>query len=444
MTSARDLHRKAMDLVHKSILAKDNGQLDSYLDLTMQALELEAAAANLLFSKTEAEPTRSVLFRGAATLAFNCGKMAEAEKFIYSALAGNPPVEIEDELRDLLSKIDLAISDKETFDPVQFTLLNVLREKGINLKLQPKNQFYGEHVLQAKDILTFFESIKSAFANFTRINFLRHFPIESFKDYDKVLSSVVSHANILFVDLRFRSFGATISSDTLMDAENFSYQINEWRKKIFQDFKNDLFDINYSDDNDIKYLTDKYNDSERSKIYGGFLSTLHTNANYTVSITENDFQTIKKTLGVVNKETRSKLVQKTNDVEPSKKILIETIAFVPESGAGNIPKSSILSKKQLLTCSWNIEFSEIKYEQKHLILNEPIIANLSYEAETFTLTYPILNISAYASNPTEVEIAFQKEFIRLYIRYVIDGGDFSNADLVNGDILLSLVFSRNW
>jgi len=41
------------------------------------------------------------LFRSAAQLAFNCGKIREAERLISAALAGDPPLEILQQLRAL-------------------------------------------------------------------------------------------------------------------------------------------------------------------------------------------------------------------------------------------------------------------------------------------------------------------------------------------------------
>jgi hypothetical protein len=52
-----------------------------------------------------AEPTRSVLHRSAAALAVECGEAREAERLIAVALAGNPPEEIAEELRDLWQEL---------------------------------------------------------------------------------------------------------------------------------------------------------------------------------------------------------------------------------------------------------------------------------------------------------------------------------------------------
>jgi hypothetical protein len=43
-----------------------------------------------------------VLHRSAASLAVDCLQLREAERLIGRALAGNPPPDIDDELRDLL------------------------------------------------------------------------------------------------------------------------------------------------------------------------------------------------------------------------------------------------------------------------------------------------------------------------------------------------------
>lgn len=105
MTKAQQLHQKAMAKAGEAFESQRTGDLDRYLALTKEAFEQEKAAAWILFHKFEAEPTRSVLFRSAAQLAFNCGKMREAEQLISAALAGNPPEEILNELRVLYQEI---------------------------------------------------------------------------------------------------------------------------------------------------------------------------------------------------------------------------------------------------------------------------------------------------------------------------------------------------
>jgi hypothetical protein len=100
--SPETLHLRAMELVDRSILAKQQGDDGGSLELLRSAFEQERSAANLVADQLDFEPTRSVLHRSAASLAVECCQLREAERLIGRALAGNPPPDIADELRDLL------------------------------------------------------------------------------------------------------------------------------------------------------------------------------------------------------------------------------------------------------------------------------------------------------------------------------------------------------
>lgn len=100
---AQTLHREAMDLAEQAALAQAEGR--SAKDLYAAALEKERQAAELVAPLVDLEPTRSVLFRSAASLALDCGDYRTAEQLIARALAGNPPDEIAEELRDLLEQV---------------------------------------------------------------------------------------------------------------------------------------------------------------------------------------------------------------------------------------------------------------------------------------------------------------------------------------------------
>jgi hypothetical protein len=57
------------------------------------------------------EPTRSVLHHSAVSLAVECCQLREAERPNNQPLAGNPPPDIADELRDLL--LDAVYSQRQ-------------------------------------------------------------------------------------------------------------------------------------------------------------------------------------------------------------------------------------------------------------------------------------------------------------------------------------------
>lgn len=107
MSTIKTLHEEAMDLAELADVAKLRGEFDRHHSLLEQALEKSVAAAAELEPKLEAEPTRSLVYRSAASLAVELGQFKLAKRLLAMALAGNPPAEIAEELSDLFVQINL-------------------------------------------------------------------------------------------------------------------------------------------------------------------------------------------------------------------------------------------------------------------------------------------------------------------------------------------------
>lgn len=108
MNTIQVLHQKAMELAEQAEVAKLRGATSAQVQLLLrEAFEQECQAADQAATLLDAEPTRSVLHRSAAALAIDCGEIQIAERLITTALAGNPPMEIAIELKDLFVQINL-------------------------------------------------------------------------------------------------------------------------------------------------------------------------------------------------------------------------------------------------------------------------------------------------------------------------------------------------
>jgi len=107
MIQIQELHKQAMDLAEMAQVAKLRSNLDLASQLSRQAFEKERLATELIANDLAAEPTRSILYRSAATLAIDCGEIHSAEHLIAVALSGNPPNEIAEELKDLFVQINI-------------------------------------------------------------------------------------------------------------------------------------------------------------------------------------------------------------------------------------------------------------------------------------------------------------------------------------------------
>jgi tetratricopeptide (TPR) repeat protein len=102
MISIQELHRQAMDMAEQALIHKHQGELNKADELFRQAYDQEKESAEFFKTLLNEEPTRSVFYRSAASLALQCQQFREAERLIATALSGNPPVEIAEELRELL------------------------------------------------------------------------------------------------------------------------------------------------------------------------------------------------------------------------------------------------------------------------------------------------------------------------------------------------------
>ena len=96
-----EFHQGAMEFAEQALIARRQNDLISAQDFAFRAYLLEKQAAD----ESQTEPTRSVLYRSAATLALDCKEYREAERLVATALAGSPPEAIATELREVLDAV---------------------------------------------------------------------------------------------------------------------------------------------------------------------------------------------------------------------------------------------------------------------------------------------------------------------------------------------------
>jgi hypothetical protein len=102
-----DLHNQAMEIAEEGYFAQREGDKVAANKHFKAAFELEKKAAMLLIEDFEIEPSRSILFKGAAQLAFNFGDYRAMEQMIGFALTGNPDKATTLALKQLLNEAEL-------------------------------------------------------------------------------------------------------------------------------------------------------------------------------------------------------------------------------------------------------------------------------------------------------------------------------------------------
>ncbi|OZI05091.1 hypothetical protein BWI93_27275 [Siphonobacter sp. BAB-5385] len=99
-------HIEAMRLSSLAMKAKDEGRVSDSLSLYSDAFAMEKIVALSLLNQLENEPTRSVIFRSAASLAMKAHLYRDAEQMIGYGIGGNAPTEILEELKNLYEDIN--------------------------------------------------------------------------------------------------------------------------------------------------------------------------------------------------------------------------------------------------------------------------------------------------------------------------------------------------
>ena len=99
MTATQELHKRAMEAAHEADAAREAKDETRAAHLFYDAFLWERQAAQSVDAALE--PTRSILFRSAASLALDCGLAAEALDLVRAARAGTPPDAIQAELAEI-------------------------------------------------------------------------------------------------------------------------------------------------------------------------------------------------------------------------------------------------------------------------------------------------------------------------------------------------------
>lgn len=101
------LHKEAMDYAQIAESKEKENKINEAKGLFKKAFELERDAAWELIPYIDKEPSRSILFRSAASLAKKCGLINDAKDLIKLGLNGNPPGFIKEQLTKLLDSLKI-------------------------------------------------------------------------------------------------------------------------------------------------------------------------------------------------------------------------------------------------------------------------------------------------------------------------------------------------
>src|SRR5438093_8925016 len=94
-----------MQLLDEANLARMRGDRAGATRLLDAAYQRERDAAMRLLDRTDLEPTRGILLKGAAVLAIQCGQQEEARDLLQRGLSGSPPAWLAEEMSEIVARL---------------------------------------------------------------------------------------------------------------------------------------------------------------------------------------------------------------------------------------------------------------------------------------------------------------------------------------------------
>lgn len=235
---------------------------------------------------------------------------------------------------------------------------------------------------------------------------------------DREIRILKEEASLLIVDLKFESFEAAISPNSITSSSNFSYLQDplKLKKNIFKSYEDDVF---YSNLNDIKIVSElekKFSREERAGIFKPLEETLFNSTRYKFKYGRS-FEDLKRSFKVISPEIEKRLIPPA--VKPATSESLYKM-YVITDGEMDLfgPKPKIkkwLATEKMEREDYPLQLFKVRHDDSEIILKEAITANVSYDEEEklYYISYPNLNIMVWGKERAGADEAFQFSFISL-------------------------------
>jgi hypothetical protein len=341
---------------------------------------------------------------------------------------------LKNELLDLTRQISLTkASDKQE----DVAYMNFLRERAFNIKLEPSTPRFKSAV-KIDSIFKVLKGVRASLNNFIEVSFIQRFGATDEK-LTQLLQGIKKDAQPLIVDLNFKSFGASISSDLVVNSSYYSKEISDWKKDVFEKYQNDVIYFDYESEEEVAGIQNRYSDQERTLIYSPILELLKSSNSFTLSITDRNYRPTKE-LKPISKPIKDKIVPRGREAD-STEITLERKYVERSIVFGKKSKVKTLINEELESAQFKIQIPEIRYSDEVVYLKKPIEVTLEYEKPVYTIDYEVFDSVISGLNSEEVIRSFSERFAREYNR-VIELEDPSFEDTLKIQFFDELVFSR--
>lgn len=264
--------------------------------------------------------------------------------------------------------------------------LTLLRETALFFKLKPITRRYSTTV-SAKEAGDFLTKISKSFSGFLEEDFFNSYKSE-ITDYTKIKKIIAKFKNSLeprVSHLEFGSFEVGLSVDTISSINNDKYK--GWQKSILDKYKENVVDVDYSNEDELNLIAENYSEEARKKIFSPIIDIIN-NKNYSLE-SYNQTKTFEKTF---------------KSIEPTKKEIV-------------IPKKIQEKEDEAKKKFYNAVFELGEGDDISKVSKAQLSTGLLFSQPLDEVDFPLNNVSSHGITITFKETIYYKFYIDSNLYY---------------------------
>jgi hypothetical protein len=270
----------------------------------------------------------------------------------------------------------------------------VLKKSSFFFRLASMEPKYKQ-TLNVDDIWESLKGLSNSFSNYAVLGFQKRFS-ESFKGKENELMKLIKKIRLMtglrLTDLEFRSFGAGVATDTIMNSENFTDSgMRAWRKSLVKKYEEEVLNVDFNSQEDLERINRDFSPIEREQIFGPLMKVINKKE-LEIQITNSKYQP-KKTYKKIPKSTIDKIIPKEKTVKEDDPDmhLVQVLVAIDKNKTSHTFKTPELEEGLLFkeSESFTLNISSFDYEGSKVDFKNDANFNISLDKITGLFQFSI-------------------------------------------------------
>lgn len=301
--------------------------------------------------------------------------------------------------------------------------LDKIRTSALYVKLNSIEKFSGGVDLDS--LLKVLHALNQSYHSFLESNYLHLRKISDVKTIKSEVNRIQKDSDLIIVDLKFESFGAAISPNTITTSTEIkNFEIVDFKSTSFTLFKEEVIFSDYNSDDFLKRIKKKYSESERSKIFAPIINDIVTNKNIKLVVGTKTQPQKKVFRKIRNEKAYVVLAPKieTRKDDTGEKLVKAYMTVSKDTdlfGAKSLKAKKLQYIKEIEADTYPFATKHIEYNDETIQLKTEIEAEVEYskDGKLYSISYENLDINVWGETRKDAEESFHFMFYQLYQVY---------------------------